>query len=260
MKLSPSHKKDSGADPKDLDLERFMKEIGSPLPRGEVDRSISERTHAIPLASMESYFIFDLVKNSITEQKGMAKLFGIAKNEIQLSDILEHIHPEDLDDVSAILKEVFGQLIHAKIPLGASYLKMSFHILSGKGEKLGMISDNIVYSNDVEGMPISVLVKFLRADFMKSSATVGWWVDNSSLDRSRVEQSLDRGKSELFTPRELEILRLIHSEQSSSQIAEAFCLSEHTVITHKKNIFAKSGCHSLEELKHFCLKERIFKP
>ena len=246
--------------PKEMDLERFMKEIGSPLHRKAVDRSISDVNDWLPMSSLESYFIFDLVKNKVVEQKGMARLLGSEKREIGLTDILERIHEEDAFDVNVILKEVFAQLIEAKIPVGSSYLKMSFHIHSLKGEKLGIISDNIVYSNDLEGRPISVLVKYLRADFMKSSMTVGWWVDSGLLDPGPIERALDRGRSELFTPRELEILQLVFSDRTSAQIAEDLCLSEHTVVTHKKNIFAKSGCHSLEELKEFCIRERIFQP
>ena len=244
--------------PKDMDLERFMKEIGNPLSREEEGGSISHINDSLPMSSLESYFLFDLVQNKITQQKGMARLLGSEKKEISLSDILEHIHPEDAFDVNVILKEVFAQLIEAKIPVGSSYLKVSFHIHSRKGEKLGIISDNIVYSNDLEGRPISVLVKYLQADFMKSAMTVGWWVDSGLLDPGPIERALDRGRSDLFTPREFEILQLIFSDQTSAQIAEALCLSEHTIVTHKKNIFAKSGCHSLEELKQFCIRERIF--
>ena len=243
---------------REMDLERYMKEAGSSLHRGAEDKSISDLNDSLPMSSLESYFIFDLVQNKVVREKGIARLLGSEKKDINLSDILEHIHEEDSVDVGIILKQVFAQLIHAKIPVGSSYLKMSFHIHSRKGEKLGIISDNIVYSNDLEGRPISVLVKYLEADFMKSAMTVGWWVDSGLLDPGPIERALDRGASDLFTPRELEILQLILSDSSSAQIAEALCLSEHTIVTHRKNIFAKSGCHSLEELKEFCIRERIF--
>lgn len=258
MKLPSSNKKDSDVNRKDLELEQFMKEIGNPMPRGDERRSLSDSNEVIPISSQESYFLFDLVQNNIVEQKGMAGLLGLDKKEIDLSDVLEHIHEEDSEDVSTILKEVFAQLIEARIPIGSSYLKMSFHIEAGNGEKLGIISDNIVYSNDMQGRPISVLVKFLKADFMKPSMTVGWWVDSGYLDRKGIERSLYREGINLFTPREYEILQLIFSNRSSAEIAEALCLSEHTIVTHKKNIFAKTNCHSLEELKEFCVKNRIF--
>ena len=224
----------------------------------EEDATISQANIDIPISSLEGYFVFDLVQNSMIRQKGIARLFGYQGDDIDLSFILDHLHPEDARDVNAILKEVFSQLIHAKIPAGCSYLKISFHLVSREGEKLGILSDNIVFSNDREGKPVSVLVKFVKADFIGSSTRVDWWVDSRFLDWQRIEQALDPGKSELFTPRELQVIQLIHSDLNSARIAEELCLSEHTVITHKKNIFAKSGCHSVEELKQFCLRERIF--
>ncbi len=257
MNLSP-HKKNPSSNNSDNELESFMKEEGSNLSRGKEHTSISHGFDVLPMSSFESYFIFDLVKNDIIEQRGLADLFECDPERIDLNFILQRLAKKEYADVNAILKEVFSQLIHATIPTGKSYLKICFHLVSLKGRTRGIISDNIVYSNDLKGRPISVLVKFLRVDFIKPSFTVDWWVDRVYLDRERIEESLDRGTSDRFTQRELEVMKLLISNQSPTQIAKEFCLSEHTVMTHKKNIFAKSGCHSLEELKQFCLKERIF--
>lgn len=257
MNLSP-HKKNPSSDTSDHELESFMKEEGSNLSRDKKHTSISDTINTLPMSSLEGYFIFDLVKNDIVEQRGLADMFECDQERIDLNSILQRLASDEYADVSVILKEVFSQLIHATIPTGKSYLKICFHLVSCKGKKIGIISDNIVYSSDLKERPISVLVKFLRVDFIKPSFTVDWWVDPVYLDRERIDESLDKGTSGLFTQRELEVMKLLISNKSPAQIAQEFCLSDHTVVTHKKNIFAKSGCHSLKELKQFCLRERIF--
>ena len=257
MNLSPFQKNPS-SDKSDQELRSFMKEEGSQLSRDKEHKSLAQKIGSIPMSSLESYFIFDLVKNEIIEQRGFAKLFQCETDRIDLSFILERLAKDEYDDVTAILKEVFSQLIHARIPIGKSYMKICFHVISCQGEKVGIISDNIVYSNDQKGRPIAVLVKFIRVDFIKSSFTIDWWVDPDFVNRERIKECLDRGASTLFTQRELEIMKLLISNHSPAQIAQDLYLSDQTVATHKKNIFVKSGCHSMEELKKYCLKERVF--
>lgn len=47
--------------------------------------------------------------------------------------------------------------------------------------------------------------------------------------------------STLFTPREIEILKLILDDHTTPQIADLLCLAPNTVVTHRKNICRKTG-------------------
>lgn len=51
-----------------------------------------------------------------------------------------------------------------------------------------------------------------------------------------------------LSERETEVALLIAQGRSKSYIAEALCLSENTVRTHAKNVYAKLGVHSKQEL------------
>ncbi len=48
-------------------------------------------------------------------------------------------------------------------------------------------------------------------------------------------------KQSILTPRELEITRLIVSDLTTAEISQQLFLSEHTVETHRKNIWRKTG-------------------
>ena len=52
-----------------------------------------------------------------------------------------------------------------------------------------------------------------------------------------------------LTRRELDIARLLMRDLSKAQIGEALCLSESTVRTHARNLYAKLDVHSREQLK-----------
>ena len=62
-------------------------------------------------------------------------------------------------------------------------------------------------------------------------------------------------KGNIFSDREFEIIKLIHSGLQSEQIAEKLFLSRHTVNTHRKNILDKTGKAHISDLIYY-LQER----
>ena len=71
-----------------------------------------------------------------------------------------------------------------------------------------------------------------------------------------IEETENISKSSL-TKREVEILMLIIKEYSNKQIAEKLFISERTVETHRKNIFAKTNTNSAISLLKYSIKEGI---
>ena len=61
--------------------------------------------------------------------------------------------------------------------------------------------------------------------------------------------------SHSFTKRELEILKYIAEGNGSKEISESLCISKYTVDSHRKNILAKSGCNTINELVAKSIKE-----
>ena len=60
-----------------------------------------------------------------------------------------------------------------------------------------------------------------------------------------------------LSERELEIIRLIVNGNTSGDIAEQLFLSEHTVKTHRKNIFRKLDINSISQLATFAINNNI---
>ena len=55
-------------------------------------------------------------------------------------------------------------------------------------------------------------------------------------------------KGNIFSDREFEIIRLIHSGLNSEQIAEKLFLSKYTINTHRRNILVKTGKTQISSL------------
>ena len=60
-----------------------------------------------------------------------------------------------------------------------------------------------------------------------------------------------------LSEREVEIIRLIVSGLTSTAIADKLFLSEHTVKTHRKNIFKKTGINSISQLTSFAINHQL---
>jgi len=60
-----------------------------------------------------------------------------------------------------------------------------------------------------------------------------------------------------LSQREMEIIKLIVNGHTSAEIAEKLFLSEHTVKTHRKNIFRKIGINSVGQLATFAINNGI---
>lgn len=71
-----------------------------------------------------------------------------------------------------------------------------------------------------------------------------------------IQEDPDKDKG-VLTNREVEILRLITKEFNSRQIAEILFISEHTVETHRKNIFKKTGASNLVGLVKYAYANNL---
>ena len=59
------------------------------------------------------------------------------------------------------------------------------------------------------------------------------------------------------TPREVEIVRLLGEGRTNKEIAEALGITVRTVETHRAKIMLKLGLHSLTELVHYAIRNKI---
>ena len=61
----------------------------------------------------------------------------------------------------------------------------------------------------------------------------------------------------ILSPREIEIIRLIAKEYTSADIGRMLFISEHTVETHRKNIWRKTGVKSIVGLLNFAHEHQL---
>ena len=69
-----------------------------------------------------------------------------------------------------------------------------------------------------------------------------------------------KGPTDLLTPRELEILKLIAEAYTSKEVAETLVISVKTVERHRANILEKLGMRDRVELTRYAIKRGLVEP
>jgi two-component system response regulator NreC len=74
------------------------------------------------------------------------------------------------------------------------------------------------------------------------------------------EASGKRTATEVLTPREIEVLRLIVTGHTNRQIAGILTISVRTVESHRANLMDKLGLHSRVELVRYAMRQGLLEP
>jgi DNA-binding NarL/FixJ family response regulator len=64
----------------------------------------------------------------------------------------------------------------------------------------------------------------------------------------------------LLSPREREIIQLLAEGNSNNEVAEALYISSKTVETHRAHIMEKLNLHSITDLVHYAIRNKIVEP
>ena len=75
--------------------------------------------------------------------------------------------------------------------------------------------------------------------------------------RGRAKPNQPENASVHPTPREIEIIRLLATGKGNKEIATELGITVRTVETHRARIMMKMGFHSLTELVHFAIRDKI---
>jgi len=115
-----------------------------------------------------------------------------------------------------------------------------FNVASNENFEKTALSNGIqgvFFANDSPEMITKGICAILNGDlwYPRKSLTKFLLESNKSTDISQQ----NTGRSGLLTAREREILILLASGQNSKEIADALCISTHTVKTHIYNIYSK---------------------
>lgn len=114
--------------------------------------------------------------------------------------------------------------------------------------------NNLKFIVLADGENISILSTLSEDNFiiLESTCNTKKFKENLIFLRPKISNSLN------ITKREKQVLHLILKGQSNMQIAYQLGISERTIETHRRNIYIKTGVHSISQLTLWAIKNNMF--
>lgn len=173
---------------------------------------------------------FVIIHGSVIFRQGLACLLS------KYTALPVHIfsEPEDLKNSALQLKGV-PQLILAD----SYYSKQLIHYLSGIAHK----NTRLLFLGEQQDQDFTCLSPETSEEKLKEH--IKSFLDELNSDKNHIKDRL--------TQRELDVLQLLVLGHSSKEIAENLHISEHTAVSHRKNITRKTGIKSLSGLAVYAI-------
>ena len=122
----------------------------------------------------------------------------------------------------------------------------------------GMLVDKMIEQADIAGYLLKTIDKNELVFALENIYKGNKYIPDEVLEELKTFQKIKKENENInLTAREIEIIRFIAQDMSNKQIATTLFISERTVETHRKNIFRKTGMHSVIGLIEFVKKRKL---
>jgi DNA-binding CsgD family transcriptional regulator len=243
---------------KDFSFSEFNRDISERLSNYDVAHVCFEGIINTPLIKgKQCLYIMDWKTSTITFSKGVMDMLGYTNEEFTMDLVLNYFHPDDLKFVKRIIKGTVEHSIQNNTSGEWPFLNITFRLRKKDGTYLKVLRKSSSYEIDNQGRLLSNFSMLTDISFISNNNKVEWDIYTENIDNEKFKKDVFKEFQDFFTPRELQIIKLINKGFSSSQIASKLFVSSHTITSHRKNILKKSNCHNVQELVAFCQKNGI---
>lgn len=202
------------------------------------------------------FYISDIIAMKVlfTSNRSI-QMIGIEPEEVSPYHFMEVTHPDDIQRLNLgrtkIIKMAQDLFIAKK---GYGLLATNYKMRNPSGGYSDFLIQCYIYYTSIPNETVFFLKIHTNIDWHKKIKHGYHYYVGNDLSYFRYPDDEMLMKGNIFSDREFEIIRLIHSGLSSEEIAEKLFLSVNTVNTHRRNILVKSGKESISELI-YALKE-----
>ena len=210
------------------------------------------------------FYITDLQSfSNIYIHKNLKQVLGYEPVHFErMENVYNAIHPEDHDFVLAFSKKTVCYSREERIkplllkdPFKITF-SIDFRIRKSDGKYIRVNRLTSCVNLDRQGNVIYAIALFTDIDHMKkSNISYSWTGDDSGL--FSVDDLIKEFPTSVFSYREVEVLKHLAEGMGGKKIAKKLNISEHTVISHRKNMLHKARVKNTAELIHFAVNKGV---
>ena len=239
-------------------INEFIRDLRDELLETQESLVSREEIEDYLVSNTDCIFIWSAITGEMIYRRGFYNLLGFDDKIMTLERFVSYIHPEDVEYVKRIGQVATIESLKRPQENKKWILHVAHRIQKADNTYTRILAQSIPFSFDNNMRITQFLVKLKDISFANWSSVVDYDFHHPGLDDISFHRSVFSEIMNLFSPKEIEIIKLINEGKNSQQIAEKLNISKHTVATHRKNIMKKSGCHSSKELIQFCMKNGFF--
>ncbi|MBN8429782.1 PAS domain-containing protein [Microbulbifer salipaludis] len=212
------------------------------------------------------HYVFDLSDlNLLYCSAEVEQIHGLKLESLTLQDILDQVHPEDMDFVSRAEATAI-RLFQDKIGLHKiTNYKVSYCFrFRVKGGDYRLFNHQaVVLTTDQQGrigkaLNVHTDISHLTDNNNRRLSLIGMNGEPSYLDLEVDGEVADPiPQPPRFTPREITVIQRIAKGMTSAEIGRELLLSEYTIKNHRKRILKKAGCQNMTQLIARCITEGL---
>jgi len=203
-----------------------------------------------PLNNQTS-FIINLQNDLLSNQLNLCSSLGYSKEPKTLLELKSMCMTSHLQHVEHICKTYINFCKKYLLLQDGSSLSLTFKVRKSNGSLINILCQINVFESD-GNQPTKLLVKCTDINFISFDCDLAWALQSHMTNKLKFKKLVAVKYMTTFSSRELEIIRELCAGFNNTQIGKKLFISNHTVATHRKNIFKKSKCHSTSSLYHYC--------
>lgn len=237
-------------------ISEFINNTAFKLNNLDFSESDFSKIDNFPLNSKQCLYVVDWQDSKISYQRDVEKILGYNENEFTLKTILNIAHPDDLNLIKRITQAVVYHLISHDTDLSEnnSHQNITYRFRKKDGTYIKILRQSTLFEATKNGRMKSNLSLLTDISFFDKTDAINWEFSAPLVEQDAFRNEIYKEFNDFFTPREIDVIKLISNNFKTKDIAKKLFISEHTIYSHRKNILKKSNCHNAKELIEFCNK------
>ena len=241
----------------ELNMYNELQKIWGTIPTDQkvknVEFDMQMQKKLLDIFHVGDYYYFTMnVRKSVMEtiSTGVEKVLGYPSDQMNLAFLGELIHPEDLPhylNFETAITNFFNGMSGKR--LFKYKVQHDFRLRKADGNYVRILNQFVIIEHDADNVRTFVIntdISHLKKDPKPVLSFIGMEGEPSYYNAD--VQNIFKPTKPFFTKREKDILRALAKGMNSIEISEAFCISKHTVDSHRKNMLKKTEAKTTSEI------------
>ncbi|MHA3789949.1 LuxR C-terminal-related transcriptional regulator [Flavobacterium hauense] len=240
-----------------LDTYNELQKIWGTIPTDENIKNpgfdIKLQKKMLDIFHVGDYYCFTMnVRRSVIENISpeVTQVLGYPAEDMNLAFWGQLIHPEDLPhylNFEVAITNFFNGMSGER--LFKYKVQHDFRLRKADGTYIRILNQFVIIEHDANNVRTFIIntdISHLKKDLKPVLSFIGMEGEPSYYNVD--VQNIFKPTKPFFTNREKDILRALAKGMNSVEISEAFCISKHTVDSHRKNMLKKTDAKSTSEI------------